>query len=625
MKQIKIIVCLAASVMAVSCVCTQTETSFPSSATDTSRPAIKTSGRIPYWKGKAPNGTNTFRFVVMSDRTGGYKPGEWEQAVAEINLIKPDFVICVGDLIEGYTSNRTEHVHMQNEIEAMIRKLKAPFYMCPGNHDMSNPIMYKGYVARYGVDGKPYYSFNYRNSHFVVLDAASIAYNTNMLNEEIDWLAADLKQASGMDHVFLFYHIPQWGNAAVWPRMAKLLDPGKTTIFNGHTHTLSYTKPNGIPTYVLPATGANYADKNSPQPEILNREKGLFRMFAHVTVDAGKPTVAIIPLHEILPGEYLFYEFQQAIRKTSVPLYPPALPAKGGTISIAYSNALPSVSDIAVTWEAPGWTVEPASSGCVSMAASTTSEITFTITPATAKPGRISCYATLTTLNNNGKKVTWDNRFAIPLYMEMVAPKAAGISVDGDAKEWQDLPALHLVGSNYLWAGQDQWLGEKDLAVVWRAAHDEDRLYVCADVNDDQIALDGKNIWDNDALEFYWDARLLKDQDGHRGPGTGQLILGVPAEGSSTVSHWEMGKQPAPQGLISSMKRRPGGYVCEFSIPLRELGCAMPIKTGDRVNLELQIDDRDMRNGTAVLKHQCASGQPGSYSSTIGYVRCTLR
>ncbi len=48
---------------------------------------------------------NNYRFVVIGDLTGGEEPGVFDMAIERINDLAPDFVISVGDLIEGYTLN----------------------------------------------------------------------------------------------------------------------------------------------------------------------------------------------------------------------------------------------------------------------------------------------------------------------------------------------------------------------------------------------------------------------------------------------------------------------------------------------------------------------------------------
>src|ERR671933_559098 len=42
-----------------------------------------------------------FSFALVSDRTGGHRANVFSQAVERLNLMQPQFVVSVGDLIEG--------------------------------------------------------------------------------------------------------------------------------------------------------------------------------------------------------------------------------------------------------------------------------------------------------------------------------------------------------------------------------------------------------------------------------------------------------------------------------------------------------------------------------------------
>src|SRR5881394_2407985 len=46
-----------------------------------------------------------FQFAIVSDRTGSHRANVCTQAVAKLNLLQPEFVITVGDLIEGTKDN----------------------------------------------------------------------------------------------------------------------------------------------------------------------------------------------------------------------------------------------------------------------------------------------------------------------------------------------------------------------------------------------------------------------------------------------------------------------------------------------------------------------------------------
>jgi serine/threonine-protein phosphatase CPPED1 len=65
------------------------------------------------WTGLTPNtDPGQFQFVVVSDRTGGHRKGVFSRAVHQVNLLQPEFVMSVGDLIEGSAgvadTNRTQ-------------------------------------------------------------------------------------------------------------------------------------------------------------------------------------------------------------------------------------------------------------------------------------------------------------------------------------------------------------------------------------------------------------------------------------------------------------------------------------------------------------------------------------
>jgi len=49
--------------------------------------------------------SHDFSFVVVGDRTGGHRPQVFSNAMRHINLLNPDFVVSVGDLIEGYSQD----------------------------------------------------------------------------------------------------------------------------------------------------------------------------------------------------------------------------------------------------------------------------------------------------------------------------------------------------------------------------------------------------------------------------------------------------------------------------------------------------------------------------------------
>src|SRR6185369_15236740 len=113
------------------------------------------------------NDPNHFQFVVVSDRTGSARPGVFEDGVRKINLLQPEFVMSVGDLIQGGTMDRQKIDAQWREFRTFVDRLEMPFFFVPGNHDITNDVMAEEWVKRFG---KSFYHFVYRDVLFMCLN-----------------------------------------------------------------------------------------------------------------------------------------------------------------------------------------------------------------------------------------------------------------------------------------------------------------------------------------------------------------------------------------------------------------------------------------------------------------------
>jgi hypothetical protein len=110
-----------------------------------------------------------FQFAIIGDRTGGANvAGTFHLAVGQLNLLHPEFVINVGDMIEGYSDDEAKLNAEWDEVDAMLAELDMPFFRTPGNHDIANDMAQKVWRDRHGAT---YYSFVYKGVLFVVLDS----------------------------------------------------------------------------------------------------------------------------------------------------------------------------------------------------------------------------------------------------------------------------------------------------------------------------------------------------------------------------------------------------------------------------------------------------------------------
>lgn len=267
-----------------------------------------------------PSDEDVFHFIIYGDRTGGPKEGirVLEQAVRDTNLLAPDLVMTVGDLIQGY-NERSEWMEQMREFRAVMKGLDCAWFPVAGNHD----IYWRGpgrpdnaHESNYEKHFGPlWYWFEHKNAAFFVLytdegDRAdgtkgfSAARHTQMSTKQIDWLRLELKKVRGKDHVFVFCHHPRWiegryrGNN--WNAVHSVLrDAGNVrAVFGGHIHRLHYAgKRDGIEYLTLATTGGHLGAK-LPQA-------GYLHHMNVVTVRKDRITHATIPIGAVMdPKEF---------------------------------------------------------------------------------------------------------------------------------------------------------------------------------------------------------------------------------------------------------------------------------------------------------------------------------
>lgn len=144
-----------------------------------------------------PNDNTEYsEFVILGDNRNGYQT--FSQIIDQINAIKPVFTIDNGDLVFGGEPNRYRLFY------ETVTKMQTPLYTTLGNHDIregGRPLYSK-------LFGPPYYSFTYKNAHFIFLDSSrGWAEKRAIPEEQYLWLENDLKNAQGK-RIFVISHIP---------------------------------------------------------------------------------------------------------------------------------------------------------------------------------------------------------------------------------------------------------------------------------------------------------------------------------------------------------------------------------------------------------------------------------
>jgi 3',5'-cyclic AMP phosphodiesterase CpdA len=170
--------------------------------------------------------------------------GTLEEAVAKIKSLpaKPSFMIHTGDIT--HLSKPTEF----DDAQGVISKVGLDVHYVPGEHDLLDEDA-KLYRERYGKNtkGAGWYSFDAGGAHFIgLVNVANLKAGGlgNLGDDQLKWLADDLKGKSAEMPIVVFAHIPLWAVYEKWgwgtddgARALELLKRfGSVTVLNGHIH-----------------------------------------------------------------------------------------------------------------------------------------------------------------------------------------------------------------------------------------------------------------------------------------------------------------------------------------------------------------------------------------------------
>ena len=125
--------------------------------------------RMPIVQRTFSEDPDKFNFAIIGDKTGGGRD-KWpvlDRAISEINSLQPDFAIMVGDLIQGNTIDLEQLRAEWEEFWQHESPLAISFLPLPGNHDITNRVMYNYWVEHVG---RTYSAFTYKDCLFIILN-----------------------------------------------------------------------------------------------------------------------------------------------------------------------------------------------------------------------------------------------------------------------------------------------------------------------------------------------------------------------------------------------------------------------------------------------------------------------
>ncbi|MDY3562834.1 metallophosphoesterase [Gemmata sp. JC673] len=267
-------------------------------ADDNSAVKIEAGDKNPWTSLKLNNDPDQFTFAVVSDRTGGHRDKVFSRAVQQINWLQPQFVMSVGDLIEGAKADENGIRDQWDEFDSYVKRFEMPFFYVPGNHDLANKMQVSKWGERYG---KRYYHFTYRGALFLCLCAENPQSDgmATIDKEQQEWAAKILAANKDVKWTFVFLHRPLWvnqgGEKNGWAAVEKALAGRKHNVFCGHVHRYQVFDRNGTQFYQLATTGA--------ASRMRGTEYGEFDQVMLVTMKKEAPVLVNVDLAGVLPTD----------------------------------------------------------------------------------------------------------------------------------------------------------------------------------------------------------------------------------------------------------------------------------------------------------------------------------
>jgi predicted phosphodiesterase len=249
----------------------------------------------------AAEGDHPFEFVFFGDtRTRN----EVHQHVVKalLQYSQPEFVIHTGDLVADGSDSTLWPVFFDIEKDLLN---KVAFFPVLGNHERNSHEFYDYFQ----VGATPYYSFNWGNAHFIMLNsdignaATSPSARDAFWKEQTQWLEDDLKANQKAAYRFVVAHHPpitaverrQGDNPHMIALMPMFEKYHVTAGLFGHDHNYQHYLKNGIHYLISGGGGAPLYDVNKPAPDITQKVIST-EHFVRIRVDGETAHVEAIAL-----------------------------------------------------------------------------------------------------------------------------------------------------------------------------------------------------------------------------------------------------------------------------------------------------------------------------------------
>lgn len=572
--------------------------------------------QIPVTKKPFDNKPSTFRFAIVSDRNGGMRKGVFAHAVKELNLLQPEFVISVGDLIDGYTEEPKIWNAEWNEFDSLVNQLQMPFYYVAGNHDVSNPLLTEAWQKRHGRD---YYYFVYKNVLFLALNTDDII-NGGISEKQADYFKKVLATHSNVEWTLVFMHRPLWSypDEEGYQKIEKALGKRNYTLFSAHNHNYQYQEKNGMEHFVLATTGGGSMMRG---PQV-----GEFDHLTWVTMKKDGPTVALLNMDGIYdknlvpPGDYADIEILRRGDWLDVqPVVNETDSFQTLTINLHFKNdmkrpmtvsgKLPPVDGLSFEPDSVKTKVAPGQEQTLQVIAKSISGKPLRISNINNHPIDFELNGGFERAHRSDISLSTSKRLMLDWKHPLDYPKSA-ITIDGKTNDWDNENFIDVENPQYFDEGWD-WSGPDDGRFSFATLADKERLYLLVNFKDDNVISNTKDI---NALQDKFYVQISPD---------------IAAKEDYYKLEFAAGDKPDMplmnqaatklDGLKAAITKSSGGEVLEFSVPLKSIHASASAAL--RINIGIMDQDRPENTKPSVLWWRPVWDKEALYNRSSAFYR----
>lgn len=456
----------------------------------------------PWTQTRVHNNPQNFQIAIVTDRNGGHRPGIFRAAVERLNLLQPEFVMSVGDFIPGYSEDLKAVKSMWKDFEEVISKLEVPFFMLPGNHDITNSMQREEWHRRFGPS---YYHFTYGDVLFLCLNSDDEAVEV-ISKEQVEYVQKALQDNPNVRWTLVFMHKPLWAQAdrqlqednqrdldalkkSRWYDVEQALKGRDYTVFAGHVHSYTRYERHGKKYYTLATTGGGSNLRGA-------KTYGRYDHVTWLTMTENGPRLMNLDITGMHPEDVRTDEEAQLMRRAMETVYPQALvtaplPFTSATLHVDLHNKADRPVALQLWPRNGGIKSDPATTKTV-LNAGEKKRVSFAVDGKAVKEEKQLQELTLewrATYKVDGREdtvVTNTDPVEIDIHRE-VQPVSSAVNIDGDTAEWNSplwsIPQKfqQIVGKKRAWGGY------KDVSFQVATQHDDKNVYIAVRVQDDHV------------------------------------------------------------------------------------------------------------------------------------------